>query len=115
MEITKAQAKLIDNLRKEERWWPKLRWAFLTVAFASMGLACAWGYLFHSVFSDMTTSQNISMDSVFVFAFFWTKCCVWICFGILFFCKAAIHWRGNVTRILLLKLLDEQQKSKAAE
>ena len=58
---------------------------------------------------------TIDTGGVFVFLFFWTKCCVWIFVGLLFFWKTAFNWRGNVTRMLLLKLLDEQQKQETAE
>ena len=115
MQFTKQEAKLVDDLRKEERRWPRARWIYFTLVFGSVLLACGWGYMFHQAFTVFSQLPTIDTGGVFVLVFLWTKCCLWIFLGVVFLWKTAFNWRGNVTRMLLLKLLDEAQKPNAAD
>jgi hypothetical protein len=45
----------------------------------------------------------------------WTKCCMYFVFGMWCFVTACIKWHGDVNRMLLLKLLDAQQKERVED
>jgi len=63
----------------------------------------------------LDSGHQIDTDSLFVFVLIWTKCCAYLVFGTLAFSKAWINWRGDVNQMLLLKLLDAQQKEKNSD
>ena len=106
MQFTPTEAKLIERLRKQERRWPRTRWMLLALA----GFAfAAYGYIAYQMFSRLDSSKFPNQDSALMVAFFWPKCLVGLLFGAWFLSLAIRDWKGNVNRMLLLKLLDAQK------
>jgi nitrate reductase NapE component len=109
MEFTPQETKLIQRLRKQERQWVWARWLFLVMGIWCIILCALLGYLLYQIVSE-SGSNPIESANVFIIALIWTKCCMYFCFAIWFFITAAVKWHGDANRMLLLRLLDVQQK-----
>ena len=107
MRFTAQEMKLIERLRKQERRWPRNRW--IVVGMAAFILAGS-GYIAHLLFSTLDTEIFSPTDSALLFALFWPKVILWAGLAGVFVGLAIRDWRGNVQRMLLLRLLDAQQK-----
>ena len=73
-----------------------------------------YGYVAYSMFSSLD-SDEFGKDGVLLVALFWPKCLMGFLFGASFMVLAIRDWHGNVHRMLLLKLLDVQQKNKDSD
>src|ERR1017187_9031447 len=113
MQLTPRETILIERLRKDERRWPYLRWLMLAIGFLSLALCTGWGVILYKLVHGGSRDPLDSMD-VFIIVMLWTKSCIWFVIGVWSFAKAATKWRGDVNRVLLLRLLDEHQQESIA-
>ena len=108
MKFTPKEQKLIQRLRKQDRQWRWARWLILVSGLLSAGLCAGWGYFVSLLVRGPATPMD--SDGVFVFALIWTKCCMFFCIACWCLGMVAVNWHGDVNRMLLLKLLDEQEQ-----
>ena len=102
MQLTTAERKLMERLRKRERKWPRDRWILLIGG----GLICA---LYVAMLLGLLGRLDLETpDSTYVglFLFIWPVCLIMCLFGTYFVVWAIAEWHGNPTRRMLLKLLD---------
>jgi uncharacterized membrane protein YjjP (DUF1212 family) len=109
MKFTPRESKLIERLRKYERQWRWARWLVLLMALLSTGLCAAFAYLLHGLIPG-TEAGHFDGQQVFFIVLIWTKFCFCFFFGVWCFATVCLKWHGDVNRMLLLRLLDEQQK-----
>jgi hypothetical protein len=108
MQFTSKELKLIERLRTEERRWPRTRWILVASAAFSYAIgACLAYYLVGLIESDDLGEDG----SILAFAYLWPKCVVCVLLGAWLTAWAIRDWNSNVNRMLLLRLLDEQQKN----
>jgi len=114
MQLTTRELKLVERLRKQERQWPRMRWFALGTGIFVW--AC-YGYILISLFDHLHLTETGREDFppqawgwLFLFAMFWPKCLIGFAFGAWLIGSAIRDWHGNVNRMLLLKLLEAQQK-----
>jgi hypothetical protein len=69
-----------------------------------------YGYVAHLLFSTLGSETFSPADSALLFAIFWPKVILMSVGAGAFIALAVRDWRGNVHRMLLLRLLDAQQK-----
>lgn len=109
MQFTPHETKLIERLRKREKRWPRDRWIILTgAALTLVGYAYVLFRLIAMLKSDSFT--DLPGATALIVAFLWPKCLFGFCLGSILLGLAIRDWHGNVQRMLLLKLLEEQQK-----
>jgi hypothetical protein len=107
MKFTPQEMKLIERLRKQERQWKWARWLVLAMGFLS-ATACGYvAYAIHWLLSEWAHGQ-LDSATVILLLLFWTKCCFYFVFSIWCFVTVSCKWHGDVTRMLLLRLLDTQ-------
>ena len=106
MQFTPQEQKLVERLRKQERQWPRTRWILLAMA---AFIVAAYGYILWQIIG-MLESGKSTEDATFMIAFFWPKCLLGFCLAAWLVGLAWRDWHGNVHRMLLLRLLDAQQK-----
>jgi hypothetical protein len=111
MEFTSEELKLIERLRKRERQWHWIRWALLG---ASAFTVVCYGYISVSLYHRLHW-EALTVEDAFLFAFFWPKILIAIWIAAWFAVWPLTSWRGNATRLLLLKLLDAQKGNKGNE
>jgi len=109
MEFTKSELRLIERLRKHDRQWRWTRWVMLAMGIFSIVDCVAFGYLTNGLIKEALDSP-LNAKVAFLIMLFWTKCCLFFLFGIWCFATAWTKWHGDANRMLLLKLLDSQQK-----
>jgi hypothetical protein len=114
MQFTRQETKLVERLRKEERCWPYLRWAVLAIGAMSTVVCTGWGYFLYKLAHE-DNGGHLDPSDVFIIALLWTKCCMWFLIGTWSFLTAFVKWHGDVNRMLLLRLLDAQQKQTATD
>jgi hypothetical protein len=107
MQFTSQEMKLIERLRKQERRWPRTRWILLGVAAFSLAIC---GYVVYFLLSTLDSKTFSSADSALLFSVFWPKALLMAVIAAAFIAVAVRDWRGNVHRMLLLRLLDANQK-----
>jgi hypothetical protein len=107
MQFTRHEMKLIERLRKQESRWPRTRWILLGMAAIILG---GYGYIASMLFGTLDSETFSPADSALLFALFWPKVLLMIVMASAFIALAVRDWRGNVNRMLLLRLLDAQQK-----
>jgi uncharacterized membrane protein len=108
MQLTPQETKLIERLRKRERRWPRNRWIFLL---GGAFLLAGYGYILARIVMMLESDSfsEIPEATTLVVAVFWPKCLLGFCVGAGLIGLAIRDWHGNVHRMLLLRLLDEQQ------
>ncbi len=112
MQFTPQEMKLIERLRKKERFWPRTRWVLLGMVVFFLTALCYMAYfLFHTLDSETFSPA----DSALVFAIVCSKFYLMIGVTVVFLGLAIRDWHGNVHRMLLLRLLDAQQKESARD
>jgi hypothetical protein len=109
MNFTPQETKMIERLRKHERQWRWARWLVLVMGVLSAGLCAAFGFLLHGLIAE-SQAGHFDGQTVFFIVLIWTKCCFYFLFGVWCFITACLKWHGDVNRMLLLRLLDAQQK-----
>ena len=111
MQFTTQETKLIRQLRRQERQWRWTRWFLLGV---SLFVFSGYGYIGVSLYHTLHW-DNLTTSDVLFFALIWPKLLLMFCFGTWFVVLAICNWRGNPTRVLLLKLLDAEGQPDANE
>jgi hypothetical protein len=127
MQLTAQEAKLIERLRRDEQRWPRTRWALLAMAVLILAIEC----FISSQLLRMTEAAaqpvggmtkdipatfqafsilQASQQATFALALFWPQCVLGFCAAFLIIGLLIRDWRGNVQRMLLLRLLEAQQK-----
>jgi hypothetical protein len=110
MEFTPRETKLIARLRKQERQWVWLRWWLLAGGLLCTVALALYGHTLFSLASGLNSAEPTSPDTVLAIAIFFPKCLVLLASITWAFGKAFSDWHGNANRMLLLRLLDAQQK-----
>ena len=111
MQFTHQELKLVERLRKQERQWPRQRWWMLAAALISAVNLVLWGgLLFTTVLAGFDDSRTSREELAIYVAVLFPKCLMWAGITAWLFAKLFTEWHGNVNRMLLLKLLDAQQK-----
>jgi hypothetical protein len=68
------------------------------------------GYVAYFLFTTLESQTFSPAESALLLAFIWPQLLLMIVLAGAFFARAVRDWRGNVQRILLLRLLDAHQK-----
>jgi hypothetical protein len=112
MQFTQQEMRLVERLRKDERLWPRRRWwmlglgIFIEVCYAFL-VVSMMGHLAHAqAAKDAFVLGGLLIDIIML----WPKSLVMLFVGAVLIGWVIRDWRGNVNRMLLLKLLDAQQK-----
>ena len=84
VELSESEAALLQTLRTREQQWPTMRWVLL--ALAAFNLFNGW--------REFANGGEPAFAMLFVIV------------GLMGVAKAAVDWRGNPSRALLLKLLE---------
>ena len=111
MQFTPRETKLIERLRKQERRWPRMRWALLA---AGVFAACCYTYILIALYHTLHFDTLPSYEVLF-FAMLWPKCLLGMILAGWLIAWPISNWHGNVSRMLLLRLLDAQQSQKAPD
>jgi hypothetical protein len=114
MEFTPGETKLIKRLRKQDRQWAWARWIVLAVGVFSLAVGSLCGYMLYLLVAERGR-EHLDSVTVFLIVLIWTKCCMYLAFGVWFLSTAYLKWHGDVSRMLLLRLLDAQQKERAKD
>jgi hypothetical protein len=109
MNFTPQETKLIERLRKHDRQWRWARWLVLMMGVFCIGLCTMLGYVLYGLIAG-SQAGHFDGQAVFLIVLIWTKCCVYFVFGDWCFITACLKWHGDVNRMLLLRLLDAQQR-----
>jgi hypothetical protein len=115
MQFTPQEMKLVGRLRKQDRQWVWARWLVLLMGVFSTVACVVMGWMLHLLLSEWERQGLFTSTTVFLTMLIWTKCCFYLVFGLWCFFTAFVKWHGDVNRMLLLRLLDSQQKEKAKE
>ncbi len=112
---SQPERKLAERLRKQELQWPRLRWFLIgTGIFA---VACS-GFIVIELLQHIDTMLAVHDDVtsrgwLLGFALFWPKCILFFGSGVFLISWTIRNWHGNANRVLLLKLLEAQEKDQA--
>jgi hypothetical protein len=112
MQLTTREAKLVERLRKQERQWPRLRWFALGVGVFSAICASFIVILLFQHLDSILAVHDDFMSRLWLLAFarFWPMSLILFGSSAFFIFWCIRDWHGNTNRVLLLKLLDGQQK-----
>ena len=105
MEFTPQELRLIERLRKQERQWRWLRWALLALSLFVLG---CYGYIGVSLYVRIHW-EALTTEDVGLIAVLWPKILLAQCLAVWFIVWPLTSWRGNSTRVLLLKLLERAE------
>ena len=106
-EFTSQEQRMIERLRKQERRWPRLRWVLLAVGVLAIVNVALWGYLL-SLLLHGWSSGKADYDMLIGVAIVFPKLLIHVAVATWAFSVVIRDWHGNVTRMLLLRLLDAQ-------
>lgn len=109
MNLTLQELKMLERLRKQERQWRWARWLVLLMGCLSTAACLVFGFLLHGLIAESQAGQ-FDAHTVFFIVLLWTKCCFHLGFGTWCFATVWFKWHGDVKQMLLLRLLDAQQK-----
>jgi hypothetical protein len=110
MQFTSKEEKLIRRLRKQDRQWRWLRW--FAVAGGTIGVVnlVLYGWVFFPLVNGLSAPEHPDVNDVLAIAIFFPKLLVTVGVTTMCFAISWRDWNGNVTRMLLLKLLDAEQR-----
>jgi len=110
--FTSQETKLLERLRKQERQWHWARWLRLVAGICCIGFSVLFGFFLHFLIGIATSDHGLfsNANMVLFILLTWTQCCFYSVFGIWSLVTVVLDWHGNANRMLLLKLLDAQQK-----
>ncbi|MCW5554257.1 MAG: hypothetical protein KIS67_19125 [Verrucomicrobiae bacterium] len=109
MNFTPQETKMIERLRKYERQWRWARWSVLVMGILSAGLCIVFGFILRWLIVE-SQAGHFDGQTVFFILLIWTKCCFYLFFGTWCLATVCFKWHGDVNRMLLLRLLDAQQR-----
>ena len=101
---------MIERLRKQQRQWPRLRWVILGIGVLFTVDLFLYGRTLFGLVSELQSEKPTSPDTVLAIAIFFPKCLVQVAIATWAYSKALTEWHGNVSRMLLLRLLHEREK-----
>lgn len=107
MQFSAQEMKLIGHLRKQERRWSRTR--YILVGMTAFIFA-ADGCLAYFLFSTLESQALSPAEEALLLAYIWPQVLLMLVIAGAFFALAVRDWRGNVHRILLLRLLDAHQE-----
>src|SRR5258706_5593623 len=110
MQFTEQETKLIQRLRRQERLWPRTRWALIGTG---VFVAACYTYILVDLYRSLHF-DSLPSDEVLLFAIYWPKCLLGMLLAVWLITWPLAHWHGNVNRMLLLRLLDAQQSETGA-
>ena len=111
MQFTPQEMRLIEQLRKQESRWHWARWASLATSLFVVG---CYGYIGASLYRRLHWDAFTVEDTLLV-AIYFPKMLLAMCIAAWFVIWPLTNWRGNATRVLLLKLLDAQRQKAGNE
>jgi len=116
VQLTPREQKLVERMRKQERQWSRLRWFLIGAGI--FAVLCS-GFIMTELvqhIDDMLPVHDDVMSRCWMlgFALFWPKSLMLFGFGVFFIIWAIGDWHGNANRMLLLKLLEAQQKDQSS-
>jgi len=111
MQFSPQEMKLVERLRKQERQWRWVRWMSLCLSLFIVG---CYGYIGISLYHRLHW-EALTTEDVFLVAVYWPKMILAMGFAAWFVIWPLTNWRGNATRLLLLKLLDAQSEKQGDE
>ena len=109
MQFTPQELKMIERMRKQERQTPTMRWILLGTSVFTFAV-CAYAAYF--LVSILESKAFEPAETALIFSVLWPKILLMlvsagVCFGL-----TIRDWHGNANRMLLLRLLDAQQKGR---
>lgn len=110
MQFTPKEEKLIRRLRKQDRQWRWLRWVLLAGGAIGVVNLALYGRLLFPLIDGLSAEGHPDVTDALVIAVFFPKLLVIVGVTAICFAISWRDWNGNVNRMLLLKLLDAQQK-----
>lgn len=115
MQLTSRETKLVERLRKQERQWPRLRW--FTLGAGIFGALC-FSFILITLLKHVDSALGDHGDFLapawlFAFARFWPTCLIGFGLAAYLIGWTIRDWSGNANRVLLLKLLEADQKDGA--
>ncbi len=114
MQFTQREEKLIKRLRKQDRQWSRWqRWVFLVLGVL---LLVVMGPYTSTLFSLLNRyEERPDINEVLLIAVLVPKVFINLAIGLGLLVFTLRDWHGNVTRMLLLKLLDAEQNRNDGE
>ena len=97
---------MIGRLRKQQRQWPRLRWVILGIGVLFTVDLILYGRTLFALLSELQSEKPTSPDTVLAIAIFFPKCLVQAAVATWAYSKVITEWHGNVSRMVLLRLLD---------
>lgn len=112
MELSQEERRIVERLRKQEQSWRWGRWMMLFVGLFSLGLSVT-GLVIVIPFLQRAsdTKAESAVAAAFMLALLHPAILGFACVGIVALFWTIRDWRGNSTRILLLRLLDDRTKT----
>src|SRR6516164_2284918 len=115
MQFTPNEEKLIRRLRKQDRRWRWLRWLLLAAGAIGVVNLVLYGWTIFPLIDGLSAPGHPDVNDVLVIAIFFPKLLVTVGVTTMCFSISWRDWNGNVNRMLLLKLLEAQQKRDESE
>ena len=115
MQLTTRETKLVERLRKQEQQWLRVRWFLLGAGVISALCSTFIAITLSRHVVTMLAEQDdfMSRGWLFALAVFWPICLILLAPAAVFIFGAIRDWHGNTTRLLLLKLLEPQERGEA--
>jgi hypothetical protein len=107
MNFTPSEIKQIERLRKLERQWRWIRWAYLVLGAVSAVVLALNGYLLWSLIK-LGDANDWPSPVVLQIAILWPSLLIKLAFAVYFPVSALTKWDGDPNRMLLLRLSDEK-------
>ena len=105
---------LLENLRKRQSAWPRLRWFVLiySLCLVGAGLFCAAtvSQALTAVPSEFSLAEKVSAPDVFGIVEIALDIYTGLIFGVCLFVYTLQKWRGDRVLRLLLKILENEGK-----
>jgi hypothetical protein len=108
MKFTAVETKQIGRLRKLERQWQWVRWAYLVLGAMAAVVLVLYGYRLCGLI-NVGEANGWPSPIVLEIAFLWPALIIKLLFAVYFPVSALTKWRGEPNRMLLLRLVGDQQ------
>ena len=110
MTFTPQEVRFIEQLRKRETSWRWLRWMFLGIGFLSVVPLVLEARRLFTLLEGLEAS-NWPAPSILEVAILFPKLLISLVVVVWFPIQALTHWRGDPTRVLVLRLLDSHREA----
>ena len=108
MEFTAVETKQIERLRKFERQWRWMRWGYLVIGALAAVVLLLNGYRLWSLIS-LGDAIGWPSPIVLEIAVLWPALLIKLVFVVYFPVTALTKWHGDPNRMLLLRLVGDEQ------